>query len=86
MLDFSAQKLQLNAFSVLPSNFMDGAKIGPLAPILAMDLLENGDPGARSAWVSQQVFNLLSHARVHSKFWANRLDRKALNNLARAPV
>ena len=29
MLDFSAQKLQLNAFSVLASNLIDGAKIGP---------------------------------------------------------
>ncbi len=86
MLDFSAQKLQLNAFSVLASNLIDAAKIGPLETILSMDLLENGDPGARNVWISQQIFNLLSHARVHSKFWANRLDRKALNNLASAPV
>jgi phenylacetate-coenzyme A ligase PaaK-like adenylate-forming protein len=86
MLDFSAQKLQLNAFSTLPSNLIDMPKIGPLAPVLAMDLLENGDAAARNAWVNQQVFNLLTHARAHSKFWAARLDRKAPNNLARAPV
>ena len=83
---FLAQKLQLNAFSTLPSNLIDMPKIGPLAPILAMDLLENGDPAARNVWVNQQVFNLLAHARANSKFWAARLDRKAPNNLARAPV
>ncbi len=31
MLDFSAQRLQLNAFSALPSNLIDGPKIGPLS-------------------------------------------------------
>lgn len=85
-MDLSAQKLQPSAFSGLPSVLMDAAKIGPMAQILAVDLVEHGDPAARNAWVGQQLFNLMSHARVHSKFWAKRLDRKALANLARAPV
>jgi hypothetical protein len=60
--------------------------LGPLVKVLEIDLLENGDPAARNAWVSQQVFNLMSHARAHSKFWAKRLHQKALHDLTRAPV
>jgi len=86
MLDLSTQKLQTKAFSTAPVTIADPATFGPLAKILEIDLLEHGDPAAGNAWVRQQVFNLLTHARVHSKFWAKRLDRKAPHDLTRAPV
>jgi phenylacetate-coenzyme A ligase PaaK-like adenylate-forming protein len=86
MLDLSPHKLQTKAFSTAAAMIANPATFAPLARILEIDLLEHGDPAARNAWVSQQVFNLLSHARVHSKFWAKRLDRGALHDLKRAPV
>jgi phenylacetate-CoA ligase len=86
MLDLSSQKLQTKAFSTAAVTIANPATFGPLAKILEIDLLEHGDPAARNSWVSQQVFNLLSHARVHSKFWAKRLDRKTPHDLTRAPV
>jgi phenylacetate-CoA ligase len=86
MLDLSTQKLQTTAFSTAAVTIANPATFGPLAKILEIDLLEHGDPAARNSWVSQQVLNLLSHARVHSKFWAKRLDRKTPHDLTRAPV
>jgi len=86
MLDLSTQKLQPNAFSKAPLTIVDTTKFMPLAKIVEIDLLEHGDPDTRNAWVSQQVFNLLFHARSHSKFWAKRLNQKTLYDLARAPV
>jgi phenylacetate-CoA ligase len=86
MLDLSSQKLQTKAFSTAAVTIANPASFAPLAKLLEIDMLEHGDPAARNAWVSQQVVNLLSHARVHSQFWAKRLDRKTLHDLARAPV
>ena len=86
MLDLSTQKLQTKAFSTAVATIANPATFAPLAKILEIDLLEHGDPAARNAWVSHQVFNLLSHARAHSKFWAKRLDRKTPHDLTRAPV
>jgi hypothetical protein len=86
MLDLSSQKLQTKAFSTAAVTIANPATFAPLAKLLEIDMLEHGDAAARNAWVSQQVVNLLSHARVHSKFWAKRLDRKTLHDLARAPV
>jgi phenylacetate-CoA ligase len=74
---FKDRSQNINGYGNQPFNFLDPDAHKIVGHIASIDLIENGDRGARENWQKKQLSNLTNHAYVRSGFWRQRLPAGA---------
>jgi phenylacetate-CoA ligase len=64
---------EINGYADQPFTFLDPDAQRVVGHIASIDLIENGDRGARENWQRKQLSNLTNHAYVRSSFWRQRI-------------
>jgi phenylacetate-CoA ligase len=77
----------INGYTDEPFTFLDPDAQRLVGHVASIDLIENGDRGARENWQKKQLGNLANHAYVRSNFWRQRIPagggrQDILQNLA----
>lgn len=67
----------VNGYGDQPFTFLDPEAHRVVGHIASIDLIENGDRGARDNWQKKQLGNLTNHAYVRSSFWRQRIPAGA---------
>ncbi len=67
----------INGYGDQPFTFLDPEAHRVVGHIASIDLIENGDRGAREYWQKKQLSNLTNHAYVRSEFWRKRIPAAA---------
>src|SRR6266508_6594789 len=74
---FKDQIQNINGYGDQPFTFLDPDAHRVVGHIASIDLIENGDWGARENWQKKQLGNLINHAYVRSNFWRQRIPAGA---------
>jgi phenylacetate-CoA ligase len=72
--NFKDRTQNVNGYGDQPFTFLDPDAERAVGHIASIDLIENGDRGARESWQKKQLANLTNHAYVRSGFWRERLS------------
>ena len=67
----------VNGYGDQPFTFLDPDAHRVVGHIASIDLIENGDRGARENWQKKQLSNLTNHAFIRSDFWRQRIPTGA---------
>jgi len=70
---FKDRLQNINGYGDQPFTFLDPEAERIIGHIASIDLIENGDRGARENWQRKQLGNLTNHAYVRSDFWRQRI-------------
>jgi phenylacetate-CoA ligase len=70
---FKNRLQNINGYGDQPFTFLDPEAERIIGHIASIDLIENGDRGARENWQRKQLGNLTNHAYVRSEFWRQRI-------------
>jgi phenylacetate-CoA ligase len=70
---FKDRVQSVNGYGDQPFTFLDPDAERIVGHIASIDLIENGDRGARESWQKKQLANLTNHAYVRSGFWRERI-------------
>jgi len=73
---FKDRTQNVNGYGDQPFTFLDPDAHRVVGHIASIDLIENGDRGARENWQKKQLGNLTNHAYVRSDFWRQRIPSK----------
>jgi phenylacetate-CoA ligase len=75
--NFRDRVQNINGYGDQPFTFLDPEAHRVVGHIASIDLIENGDRGARDNWQKKQLNNLINHAFIQSGFWRQRIPAPA---------